>query len=63
MNQNARLNLLIVVICGTLGAIITSLVTKRHEQAPHRRAAEPCVGFLFGAIVGVVAIIAWEVFL
>ena len=54
---------LIVVICGTLGANIASLVTKRHEQAPHRRAAEPYVGFLYGAIVGAVGVIAWGVFL
>ncbi len=54
---------LIVVICGTLVAIITSLVTKRHEQASHRRAAEPYVGFLYGAIIGAVGVIAWRVFL
>ena len=54
---------LIVVICGIIGAMVASLVTKRHEQVPHRRAAEPYVGFLFGAIVGVVGVIAWGMFL
>ena len=54
---------LIVVICGTLVAFIKSLVTKRHEEASHGRAAEPYVGFLYGAIVGAVGVFAWRVFL
>ncbi len=54
---------LIVVICGAFGAMVASFFTKRHEQVPHHRAAEPFVGFLFGTIAGVIGIIAWEMFL
>ena len=61
-SPDTPLSLMIVVVCGTLGAMVASFFIEPDEQADGRRAPEPYVGFLYGAIVGAVGVIGWPVF-
>ena len=54
---------LITRICGTLVAMVVSFFSRQKEQAPHQRAVEPYVGFLFGSIIGAVGVMGWRVIL
>jgi hypothetical protein len=44
--------LLVFLVYGTIGAMVTSCFVKREKTSTRKRAPEPYIGFLFGAIVG-----------
>ena len=57
------LTLLIVILSGTVCAIVATLASRGQTKSPDERSVTPYVGFLVGAIIGAVVVIGWSVFI